>query len=111
MLKSQRPRILQSCRLVMAWFGKTFLIRLYIMLLQGALLLILHQISHTLEDRFTKEADMSLEGLFDSVPDEATLVQLFPDGEPDLANVMPIGVEDIRVGSHILVLPGEQVGI
>lgn len=83
----------------------------HILVCQGALLLVLYRLSHTVEDRFTREADMSLEGLFDSVPDKATLVQISPDGEPDLANLTQIGVGEIRVGSHVLVLPGEQVGM
>ncbi|GMH39781.1 hypothetical protein BSKO_07679 [Bryopsis sp. KO-2023] len=76
---------------------------------EGALLLLLFQGSHVLEDKFTKEAEYSLKGLLDSVPEQATLVKMTDRGSPDLAKVDPVKAEDVAIGSHVLILPGEQV--
>jgi cation transport ATPase len=41
--------------------------------LQGALLLLLFQLSHILEEKFTAKAEVSLERLFSAVPQQVLL--------------------------------------
>lgn len=78
-------------------------------LIQGALLLILYQLAHNLEDRFTTKATSSLKSLFDGIPETAVLVKMLPSGTPDLSNTTPVDAESVPIGSHILIRPGEQV--
>lgn len=77
---------------------------------QGALLLVLFQVSHTVEHRLTDRATGSLQTLFDSIPDSATLVELGADGEPDMDKQRQLPAADVALEQTMLVKPGEQVG-
>jgi cation-transporting P-type ATPase J len=77
---------------------------------QGALLLVLFQVSHTVEHRLTHRAQGSLQTLFDSIPESATLVELGADSEPDMDRQRQVKAADVRLGQTMLVKPGEQVG-
>lgn len=80
-------------------------------LAQGALLLLLFQISHFLEEKFTARAQGSLERLFAAMPSQATVVTMASSGSgPDLAAAQRVLVGTVRVGQLVLVKPGEQVG-
>ncbi|KXZ48383.1 hypothetical protein GPECTOR_28g790 [Gonium pectorale] len=96
---------------------------------EGALLLLLFQVSHFLEERFTTRAQGSLERLFAAMPQRATLVALSPAAAateetgpsgaasvgagggagPDLASCVEVLAEEVAVGQLVLVRPGEQV--
>lgn len=76
---------------------------------QGALLLALFTISHTLEHYLTERAQGDMSSLFDQVPARATLVQLRRDGSPDLAQESSVPTASLSIGQHVLVRPGEQV--
>ena len=76
---------------------------------QGALLLVLFQVSHTLEHSLTDRAQASLQALFASIPTEAVLVDLLPSGAPNLASAATVKASDVQVGQHALVKTGEQV--
>lgn len=78
---------------------------------QGALLLVLFQVSHTVEHQLTDRAQGSLETLFDSIPESATLVELDKAGEPDMDRQRQVKAADVRIGQTMLVKPGEQVGV
>jgi len=77
--------------------------------LEGALLLVLFQTSHTVEHVLTEKAQGSLKTLFDSIPDHADVVQLKEDGSPDLLTLNQVDCMDVRVGQVVLVRPGCQV--
>jgi hypothetical protein len=77
---------------------------------QGALLLVLFQVSHTVEHQLTDRATGSLQTLFDSIPDTATLVELGTDGEPDMDKQRQLPAADVALEQTMLVKPGEQVG-
>jgi cation transport ATPase len=79
---------------------------------QGALLLLLFQLSHTLEERFTTRARGNLERLFADLPRKATVVDVDPEtGAPLLhGKVKPQPAAGVHVGQHVLVNPGENVG-
>ena len=66
--------------------------------LEGALLLVLFQTSHTVEHMLTEKAQGSLKTLFDSIPDHADVVQLKEDGSPDLLTLNQVDCKDVRVG-------------
>jgi cation transport ATPase len=76
---------------------------------QGALLLVLFQVSHTVEHSLTDRATGSLQTLFDSIPDSATLVELGADGEPDMDKQRQLPAADVALQQTMLVKPGEQV--
>jgi len=76
---------------------------------QGALLLVLFQVSHTVEHKLTDQAQGNLRSLFDSIPESATLVELGKDGEPNMDSQRQVKASDVRIGSTMLVKPGEQV--
>jgi cation transport ATPase len=59
--------------------------------LQGALLLLLFRVSHLLEDRLTERAAGSLQRLFDSVPDTASVVEVDEGGAPRVATTQQVG--------------------
>lgn len=75
---------------------------------QGALLLVLLNVSHLLEDRLTRQAGRLLEELLRSMPDNATVV-LSNDSKCCSQQTVVMKAEDVPVGSHILIKPGEQV--
>lgn len=77
--------------------------------MQGALLLVLFQVSHVLEHKLTHQAQGNLQSLFDAAPEHATLVQLHPDGSPDMTQLEKAKAKGVAVGSNMLVRPGEQV--
>lgn len=74
------------------------------------MLLVLFQVSHTLEHVLTKRAQGNLQNLFDRVPDEAILVELDAEGEPRISEARSLPAADISTGSNMLVRPGQQVG-
>ena len=78
---------------------------------KGALLLLLFQLSHTLEERFTTRARGNLERLFADLPRKATVVEVDPlSGAPQLhGRIRPQPAAGVRVGQHVLVNPGENV--
>ncbi|KAG2449827.1 hypothetical protein HYH02_005350 [Chlamydomonas schloesseri] len=105
------------------------------MVQEGALLLLLFQISHFLEERFTSRAQGSLERLWAAMPERATLVALEPapatdsssngggssksaaasgsstaaGGGPDLSSCREVLADSVAVGQLVLVRAGEQV--
>ncbi|KAF6263311.1 hypothetical protein COO60DRAFT_1635329 [Scenedesmus sp. NREL 46B-D3] len=76
---------------------------------EGALLLLLFRVSHLLEDRLTERAAGSLQRLFDSVPDAASVVEVDEGGAPRTATTQQVPAESVALGQHVLVRPGEQV--
>ena len=79
--------------------------------LQGALLLVLFQTSHTLEHLLTHRAQGNLAELYDTIPTSAVLVQVGgPGGAPELGSARQVVAGEVAVGNHMLVKPGEQVG-
>lgn len=77
---------------------------------EGLLLLILFQISHLLESKFTSRSRASLQALLDSVPDKAVVVDVHPGSmEPDMDSIRVANASDVPVGTTILVKPGQQV--
>ncbi|GLI64799.1 hypothetical protein VaNZ11_008205 [Volvox africanus] len=108
------------------------------MVQEGALLLLLFQVSHFLESKFTSRAQGSLEELLATMPERATLVAMTQaassaqeDGAaannengnsraerdskrgggsgPDLSSCRDVLVDSVAVGELVLVRPGEQV--
>ncbi len=77
--------------------------------MQGALLLVLFQGSHMVEHVLTHRAQGDLRSLFNRVPDTAVLVDMKADGSPNLAETRRLPVQDVPVGSMMLIRPGEQV--
>ncbi|KAK9811372.1 hypothetical protein WJX72_002746 [[Myrmecia] bisecta] len=78
---------------------------------EGALLLVLFQVSHTVEHELTHRAAGDLRSLFDSIPQHAVLVKLQADGAPDLSNTEQAKARDVAIGSLMLVKAGEQVAL
>lgn len=77
---------------------------------EGLLLLILFQISHLLEAKFTNRSRASLQALLDSVPDKAMVVDVNPvNMEPVMDSARVMHASKVPVGTHILVKPGQQV--
>ncbi|KAG1674294.1 hypothetical protein FOA52_013483 [Chlamydomonas sp. UWO 241] len=77
---------------------------------EGALLLLLFQLSHTLEERFTARATGSVGALLDSIPTQATLVTLdASSGGPLMQSAQPALARQVSPGQLVLVKPGEQV--
>lgn len=77
--------------------------------IEGALLLVLFQVAHSVEHKLTERATGDLKSLFDSVPDSATLIDLTSDGSPDMDSQQVMKAADVDIGAHMLVKPGEQV--
>ena len=77
--------------------------------LQGALLLVLFQASHTIEHELTEQAQGNLESLVRQVPETATLVELSLSGQPDIQAARKAPVDTVAIGSNTLVMAGEQV--
>lgn len=82
---------------------------MYVTLLQGALLLVLFNVSHAVEHLLTDRAQGNLASLLEKAPQTATLLQATADGQPDFARKQSVRAEDVSVGSLMLVRPGEQV--
>lgn len=76
---------------------------------QGALLLLLFNLSHELEDWLTAAARGNLNSLFEGVPTSATLVEVNAAGQPDSASERTVPVETVDVGQYILVKAGQEV--
>ena len=79
------------------------------MSLQGALLLVLFQASHTIEHKLTEQAQGNMETLVSQVPETASVVQLKNNGEPDLSAPSTVPADQVAIGSHTLIMAGEQV--
>ena len=77
---------------------------------QGALLLVLFNVSHAVEHLLTDKAQGNLASLLEKAPQTATLVQATAEGQPDLGRTDTVRAEDVHIGSLMLVRPGEQVG-
>lgn len=77
---------------------------------QGALLLLLFNLSHELEDTLTATAQGDMRALLNSVPSTAAVVQLGADGEPDLSTETEVAAEDVVVGQLVAVRAGQEVG-
>jgi hypothetical protein len=71
---------------------------------QGALLLLLFRVSHLLEDRLTERAAGSLQRLFDSVPDTASIVEVDEGGAPRVATTQQVGGREPNMFSVAVVL-------
>lgn len=82
---------------------------MYVTLLQGALLLVLFNVSHAVEHLLTDRAQGNLASLLEKAPQTATVLQATADGQPDFARKQSVRAEDVSVGSLMLVRPGEQV--
>ena len=78
-------------------------------MLQGALLLVLFNVSHAVEHLLTDRAQGNLASLLEKAPQTATVLQATSDGQPDFARKQSVRAEDVSVGSLMLVRPGEQV--
>eukprot|EP00798_Chlamydomonas_sp_ICE-L_P019394 gene19394-26044_t len=65
---------------------------------EGALLLLLFHVSHTLEEMFTSAAQGSLEKLFNSIPAQATVVQLDSTGAPLMSSASQLSSKSIYEG-------------
>lgn len=76
---------------------------------EGALLLLLFQVSHTLEEKFTARARGNLDRLFSSVPTQATLIELDLVGDPMMHTASTTIATAVKPGQFVLVKPGEQV--
>ena len=77
--------------------------------LEGALLLVLFQTSHSVEHLLTAQAQGNLQALYDVVPEHADIVKLGPDGAPNMATVKHLLAEEVSVGEIMLVKPGGQI--
>ena len=77
--------------------------------LQGALLLVLFQCSHTIEHMLTDKAHGNLSALMDGCPETANVVDLNSEGEPAMDSARETAASQVPVGSSILVKPGQKV--
>ena len=78
-------------------------------LVQGALLMVLFQVSHTVEHRLTQRASGSLVSLLDRMPQGAHKLEVDEDGRPDINSLHMVPASDMQPGQFLLVRPGEQV--
>lgn len=76
---------------------------------QGALLMVLFQVSHTVEHRLTQRASGSLVSLLDRMPQGAHKLEVHDDGQPDMSSLHMVPASDMQPGQFLLVRPGEQV--
>lgn len=51
-----------------------------------------------------------METLVSQVPETAAVVQLKGSGEPDLSSPQTVPADKVAIGSHTLVMAGQQVG-
>lgn len=77
--------------------------------LQGALLLVLFQASHTLEHILTARAAGDLRALFKGIPESANVLDVDASGEPRMGTQHQELAARVAVGTTILVKPGETV--
>ncbi|KAK9839980.1 hypothetical protein WJX74_001427 [Apatococcus lobatus] len=77
--------------------------------LEGALLMVLFQVSHTVEHRLTQRASGSLVSLLDRMPQGAHKLEVHEDGRPDMNSLHLVPASDMQPGQFLLVRPGEQV--
>ena len=77
--------------------------------LEGALLLVLFQTAHFVETRLTGHARGDLRSLWATVPGEANVVDLNPDGSPDVASERLVPAREVAVGTNVFVKAGQQV--
>ncbi len=75
---------------------------------QGALLLVLFNVSHAVEHLLTDKAQGNLASLLQKAPQTATILQTAADGLPDFARKETVRASDVHIGSLMLVRPGEQ---
>ncbi len=76
---------------------------------QGALLMVLFQVSHMVEHRLTERASGGLVSLLDSMPQGAHKLEVNDDGRPDMSSLHMVPASDMQPGQFLLVRPGEQV--
>ena len=76
---------------------------------RGALLLVLFQTAHFVETRLTGHARGDLRSLWATVPGEANVVDLNPDGSPDVATERLVPAREVAVGTNVFVKAGQQV--
>ena len=77
--------------------------------LEGALLLVLFETAHFVETRLTGHARGDLRSLWATVPGEANVVDLNPDGSPDVASERLVPAREVAVGTNVFVKAGQQV--
>lgn len=77
--------------------------------LQGALLLVLFNVSHAVEHLLIDKAQGNLASLLEKAPQTATILQATAEGQPDFSQTDTVRAEDVHIGSLMLVRPGEQV--
>ena len=77
--------------------------------LQGALLMVLFQVSHTVEHRLTERASGNLWSLMGSMPQGAHKLEVDQEGRPDLSSLHMVPASNMLPGQFLLVRPGEQV--
>lgn len=75
--------------------------------LEGILLFCLFHLAHVLESKFVSGAERSLEGLLDALPQKARKVKALADGSLDWSNQQEVKVDDVDIGTLIVVKPGE----
>lgn len=76
---------------------------------EGAILLLLFQISHALEHRFTAAARANLARLLDSAPTTARVLGTLPSGEADWQRQTDVDANTVAIGCLVAVKPGEMV--
>lgn len=69
----------------------------------------LFQASHTVEHILTARAAGDLKALFEGIPETATTVEMDLHGEPEMGTQHQELAAGVRVGTTILVKPGETV--
>ena len=87
---------------------------IWLLLRQGALLLVLFQLSHALEESLTAKASGSLASLLERAPQTATLIDFSPGSngaEPDFSKLKEERAGEVPVGAQMLVRPGELVSL
>lgn len=79
---------------------------------EGALLLVLFQLSHWLEDVIEGRAKGDLSALFASIPTEACLIEYdAAAGMPRVDTQRDVSVTQVRVGDHCIVKAGERIPV
>ena len=69
----------------------------------------LFNVSHAVEHLLTDRAQGNLASLLEKAPQTATVLETTADGQPDFARKQSVRASDVRVGSLMLIRPGEQV--
>jgi Cd2+/Zn2+-exporting ATPase len=76
---------------------------------EGAALLLLFQVSHSLEHRFTATARVSLSRLLDNAPTSARVVGTLESGDVDWQSQADVEAASVAIGSLVAVKAGEMV--